>query len=417
MLNSDYLVTSGRRQALLEIRDLLTLEGTLDVQPRVPAKPQPTQNIGKLLERLFEWQDSAMDRYSWLDLAGDGIPIFQLEAINAPVLRASGVAREWNRFVWDDPNLNNRSTLNISVPAAIRAELPASLQICVSFDQGIIAPDALAHVYSAGFAVGAAAHWVLSNFQDDAVVKQIGDPDLITPLMAQITDYAQFGTTSLTFEARLAFLADSVPLETQGIIRGWNAIALARSTGDADLMKAIRGIIFSRFSWGSLGETTSYCLSYLIGYYRARALDGAPIPADAALSLETLRRLSADPTAPAYQSIAQGERDIGDIFAALLELTNVSASAEAKLNIHKFLIGFNRGLILSAPEIFYRAVQLGYGIGFRNGFRTGYTRGQKDGYRGGFRAGLGNFFDDIVQITGNVRKVAEVVGKVIGIFG
>lgn len=402
----------------LEVRGTLLSVGELsETSLTAPTSPKTSTSLSDTLLEIFRWQDAGQDRYGWLDLAGNGIPIFELEASNAPALRQSGQPRDWRRFTWQDPDANNRATLNISVPAAIRVELPASLQICVSFDQGIVIPDALAHVYSAGFASGVASCWVISNFLDVAQVRTIDDPDLITPQRANLVAYPSYGTTPAAFDARLNLLADSIPLETEGVIRGWNAMARAKLTQDTALNDAIRAAIFSRFNWETLGEVTSYTISYLIGYYRARSINTPAIVGEDKVSLETLKRWSSDPNSPEAEMIRRGEQALCDIFAALLELEDVPGTRDANLNVHRFLIGFNRGLINSARDVFFRAVQLGYGIGYRYGFRNGYSRGYRDGYRAGFRAGLGNFLDDVVAITGNIRDIVRDVGRVVAIFG
>lgn len=400
------------------VRGVLNILGSRTVAKTqfAPFLAQAEPDVKEIVRGLFKWDAAAAHRYAWQDLPGTGSMIAKSEGPNAPVLR--GTSKSWRRFNFGDLDLDSKTELQVSVPTQINPALPGEAQICVTFDPGIIVPDALAAIYSNGFASALAAGWVMNQFRNGEPLP-FNTPDLITPQKAELTNYASYGATIESFEKRVEQLADSVPLESHGMFQGWKS-AIALQTAPAVTQRAVKAALFSRFNWESLGMVTSHTLHYMLGFHRAGALapPGGAKGQPNDVSLATLNSWNAAPESEAGQQISQLESAIAELFENMLPLAYAEdVPPGVRANIRSFLVGYNKGAVLASRDVFFEAVQLGYGIGFRFGFRQGYNRGYRDGYRGGFKAGLGDFLDDIVKITKNVKDIVGTVGKVISIFG
>lgn len=392
----------------------------IEAAPRIVAAPSAfapasSEDVYKrILKKIFAWDLAAAHRYAWQDLPGQGNLVAYKEGADASAIRAAGpTGRPWQRYFFNDTELDRNAQLPVTVPAGISALLPGSCQICVPLDNGLVVPDYLAAIHSRGFAAAVAAGWMVNNFRTTAP-KPFQSPDITTANGPALTNYGSYGTTLDAFKARADFLAEDVPVETQGIFQGWQAGTELYSSS-ADIQLAVKEAIFTRFDWEHLGLVTAHSLNYMLGFYRASAINpkGDPSPDSNVVSLATLRSWI-DPSKE--EGIASVEDTIADLLDALLPAAAHTKDPAVRSNLLSFMRGYNRGSIIASRDVFLEGVQLGYGIGYRFGFRNGYSRGYRDGYRAGFKDGLGNFLDDAVSVVNGIKGIADDVAKVAGVF-
>lgn len=375
--------------------------------------------ISNLLFTIFDrWPSSASYRYCMQDLPGNGFPIAALLAPQAVRLRALGPAGETiQRFQWSGmANANSRALVAISVPAALNPALPAVDTICVAMDSGPVVPGLLAQIVSAGFASGLITRVFLERLSG-VRLKDLGQVDQIEARKAQLVDYAQYGATDGSFQTRMSVLAENIPLEAHGMFLGWEAAGKlpVGAIGDP-AYDAVWSAICTRVSWKELGQICSHTLLYLLTFVRGQYIAnefGLRQGGNAQQLSDALGKLDSSPQA---QKLAELENAMSELFSSVVDFLK-GPDTPVTVPIVQFLSGYHRGLLVSSKETFQTALKLGYGIGTRHGYRLGYERGLNDGFHRGFTAGLGDFLDDVVTVTNNIKSIVGTVGKIVSIFG
>jgi flagellar biosynthesis/type III secretory pathway protein FliH len=93
--------------------------------------------------------------------------------------------------------------------------------------------------------------------------------------------------------------------------------------------------------------------------------------------------------------------------------TRVSARDQRVQNYCDFLIGYQRGCIRGASDVFDLTLSVAYGIGYQDGFRVGYARGYADGYQAGYKDGQDVNWASVLH---DVATIIDDAATVIAVF-
>lgn len=391
-------------------------------------KPLVDSDIENCLKRLSTWDQFEAHPYGWQLFPGsDPVNIGLNQANKATQLRMNQGVVNWTR----SPNApaDARFAIPVMVPMKMRNVLPDYLEICVACDGIGVIPDSMARVYASGFAGGVAAAFVFArvcqqldisppNISFDGSSGEAHLPDILTPLQKdELSGYQNYGIYRNITDPVEAYLervrnySESIPLEAQGLIWGWNDVCEAFRTNDVEKMKILADMVASRFSYYSLGQIFSHSLIYLQTFVLSSTISVAS--AGSTISLQALEAMADNDTKIRRDKIIESLEIVFDFFLG-------AAGKTSDPSVNRFIEGYNAGLIKSTWDVFYLSLQLGYAVGYRNGFSQGYTRGYHDGrvagYARGFQAGLGNFLDDVVHIVDTVKGVTGDVAKVASVL-
>jgi hypothetical protein len=250
-------------------------------------------------------------------------------------------------------------------------------------------------------------------------------------------------------------------LQLAGILMGWRAgDALVAATGTTDGENAktqIWRLIGYRYTTKEVGKMMGYVFMVLSGFLNNDRTNNvinynstSPLPnppENTPGSLPTLfsqfgnqlfmTRQSNKPNViqefvDRFYQLIEGE------FYGIVENSAFVDPGDALMSYHAFMVGFVRGTVASADQLFDELYNEGYQAGYQNGYESGlqigYTNGFRDGYSQGFAGGytvgyqngdaagfsagsssmggLGNIINGISGVLGSASSILSDAGTV-----
>jgi len=300
--------------------------------------------------------------------------------------------------------LHDMSTLN---PVRLRASIRLGFGKTIPFD--------LARFVSASFASGLVASLMVSSFVSGL---QLSDPFAVTgynPLNT-INDldiaHRYFRNVSeQQFQVNIRKAINDIPFQAGGLLFGWQAGKLFsdfHGSGDTDKENAYTALwklIRNRLTWMEIGQATSYCMSYLLGFLQLSLCAQIKQAAPQTKIDDVLSQIAASGDLDKVRAL------ISAFYDAVLSpsVTDYKLGTDIRTSWVAFLRGFERGTLRATDDVFRNVFQLAYRIGYSDGYAKGYSDGWQDGYD----AAKQTWFDRLMKLSDEAQQWYDKFNKTV----
>jgi hypothetical protein len=419
----------------------------------IPDVPPPnalsTDDVTAILDDLFKWSPAASKYGTYFLLLPGAITLKQNVAANVAAVPAGQV------YLYQPyPIANKNVAIKVQAISAIQGAWPfqaangdpADADFVLLDGFAKLVPVPVADSMEANFINGLVTRLILGEYArawkaNGASIDASGlsfTGLISTPQFPDMTAVGSY-PANVTFDAAIATLLQSNPVQPAGLLWGWKAgddLDALVGTGNEKYRNDVWRLVRGRFTSEDMGRMVAFTLNYLTGFIKNdRIVQIAATNTDQPRlnTTDIFNRLSQDTGVNfARTLLSQFHSSLVGQFYSLSQNAKLSNNdkSDSLARVAGLIRGFETGSIEAADQVYIDVFQLAYGLGYKDGFRDGYAQGYAAGYRAGYAAGYAQAWKEanvVIQrlqqelndaksqnsFWGTLGTVASVVGTVL----